>query len=172
VSARISLIVAAAANDVIGRDGDLPWHVREDLRRFRRLTLDHVLVVGRRTHQSIVDRLGRPLDRRLSVVVTRSDMAPHDAVVPASSTSRALGVARAVAAFCGHDEVFVIGGATIYAQALDQVDRVHLTRVLRDVEGDTVMPAGWLDGFTVAAASAEATTDDGLPYRFETYDRV
>ncbi|HEX6254384.1 MAG TPA: dihydrofolate reductase [Euzebyales bacterium] len=169
---RVSLIVAAATNDVIGREGDLPWHVREDLRRFRHLTLDHALVVGRRTHQSIVDRLGRPLDRRLSVVVTRRDLAPHDTVVPASSTSRALGVARAVARFCGHDEVFVIGGATIYEQALDDVDRIHLTRVLRDVDGDTLMPAGWLNGFRVVETSDEATTDDGVPYRFETHDRV
>jgi dihydrofolate reductase len=169
---RVSLIVAAAANDVIGRDGDLPWHVREDLRRFRRLTLDHVLVVGRRTHRSIVARLGRPLDRRLSVVVTRGDMAPHDTVVPAPSTAHAVGVARAVAEFCGHDEVFVIGGATVYEQALGDVDRVHLTRVLRDVDGDTVMPAGWLQGFSLTDATAEATTDDGLPYRFETYDRA
>jgi dihydrofolate reductase len=166
------MIVAASANDVIGRDGDLPWYVRDDLRRFRRLTLDHVLVVGRRTQQSIVDRLGRPLDRRLSVVITRSDMLPHDTVVPAPSTSRGLGVARAVAAFCGHDEVFVIGGSTIYAQALGDVDRIHLTRVLRDVDGDTVMPRGWLTGFGLVDASDEATTDDGLPYRFETYDRV
>jgi dihydrofolate reductase len=169
---RISLIVAAAANDVIGRDGDLPWHVREDLRRFRRLTLDRVLVIGRRTHESIVARLGHPLDRRLSVIVTSSDMAPHDTVVPAPSATHALGVARAVAAFCGHDEVFVIGGATIYEQTLDVVDRVHLTRVLRDVAGDTVMPAGWLDRFRLVDASDDATTDDGLPYRFETYDRV
>lgn len=147
---RTSLIVAADEQDMIGRYGDLPWHLSEDLRRFKRLTSGHALVTGRRNHESIVARLGHPLPGRFTVVATRR-VAPagEGTVVFQPSVAAALSVARGIEAFAGRDEVFVIGGAEIYAQTLDDVDRVYLTRVHRTVEGDTVMPAGWLKPFVL-----------------------
>lgn len=177
-----SLIVAAAANDVIGADGALPWYLPDDLRRFRRLTTGHAVVAGRVTHESIVARLGRPLPGRTCVVVSGSAPADDAASVPATHAKRgslalatpaaagngvvlwaasvpaALRAARAASA--GTGEVFVIGGASVYQQALPEVDRVYLTRLHREVPGDCRMPDGWLDGFTLAGREDH----DGFSY--------
>ena len=164
-----SLIVAAAENEVIGAAGALPWHLPEDLRRFRRLTTGHAVVLGRVTHESIVARLGRALPGRTSVVVSSRGAAPTGTggadgpgggggddgtaeVAWARSLEEAMAAARAaelLTAAAGGGEVFVLGGASVYEQALAEVDRVYLTRVHREVAGDTSMPAGWLDGFTL-----------------------
>jgi dihydrofolate reductase len=143
-----ALIVAADEDDVIGSDGRLPWHHPADLQRFKRLTMGHVVVAGRRTHESIVDRLGRPLPGRITVVLTRR---PHpagrDTVIYQPDIESALSVARAVEAFAGRDTVYVIGGGEVYAQALPEVDLVCLTRVHDRHVGDVRLPGGWLDGF-------------------------
>jgi dihydrofolate reductase len=158
-----SLIVAASANDVIGSGGALPWHLPEDLRRFRRLTAGHAVVLGRVTHESIVARLGRPLPGRTSVVVSSRGPGPaHPEVVWAGSLDEAL----AAAAGRG-PEVFVLGGASVYEQALPRVNRVYLTRVHREVAGDTSMPPGWLAGFTLVARDDRP----GHGYSFLEYER-
>ena len=163
-----SLIVAAARNDVIGREGGLPWHLPDDLRRFRRLTTGHAVVVGRLTHDSILARLGRPLPGRTSIVVSSRPGGPdHADVVWASSPHAALHLA-------GHGEdrpgeVFVIGGASVYQQVLPRVGRVYLTRLHQDVDGDTVMPPGWLDGFTLTAREDRDGPEGG--YSFLDYQR-
>jgi dihydrofolate reductase len=162
---RTSLIVAAAEDDVIGRDGDLPWHLPEDLRRFKALTAGHVVVVGRTTHESIVNRLGRPLPGRISVVVSRRSRAGDGTVIFQPTVAAALSVARAIEEFAGRDEIFVIGGAQVYAEALSEVDRVQLTRVHERVAGDTRMPADWLKGF----APTGRQRCDGFDW--ETYER-
>lgn len=170
-----SLIVAASRNDVIGHDGTLPWYLPEDLRRFRRLTNGQPVVVGRLTHESIVARLGRPLPGRTSVVISSRPPGPgavHDGVVWVASVDEAMSAAAEVAA--GEPpgrEIFVIGGTSVYLAALPQVDRVYLTRVHRDVEGDTVLPAGWLDGFTLVAR--EDRDDAGVAggYSWLDYER-
>jgi dihydrofolate reductase len=163
------MVVAADDDDMIGRDGVLPWHVPEDLRRFRALTTGHVVIAGRITHESIVERLGRPLPDRTTVVVTRDPSArPAQAtVVYEPDLSSALERARLIAGGAGQDEVFVIGGAELYRQALPQVRRVHLTRIAGHFGGDRALPAGWLDPFTL-------THDDGdrETHRFLTYERV
>ncbi|MEU7823847.1 dihydrofolate reductase [Catellatospora sp. NPDC049133] len=164
----VSLIVAADVNDVIGLEGDLPWTLPADLRRFKRLTTGHVVVMGRRTHESILARLGRPLPERFSVVVSRRARGTGDSnVLFQADLPSALTVARGIEAFADRDEVFIIGGAQIYAQTLDQVDRVYLTRVHKEVAGDAVMPADWLKPFTLV--EEEAHPDDG--YSFLTYER-
>src|SRR4051812_25659667 len=117
---RLSMVVAADDADVIGREGALPWHLPEDLKRFRVLTSGHVVVAGRRTQESIVERLGRPLPGRTTVVVTRDPSAqPVGAgVVYEPDLPSALRRATALAEAAGQDEVFVIGGAEIYREAL------------------------------------------------------
>ena len=141
-------MVAASDAGVIGRDGDLPWHLPEDRRFFKRLTAGAVVVAGRRTHASIVSRLGRPLPGRITVVVSSTCL--DGAVVHATSPAHGVDLARSLAGWAGQDEVFVIGGAQLYDACMPLVDRVHLTRVHADVDGDTWLPGGWLDGFHLA----------------------
>jgi dihydrofolate reductase len=127
----VSLIVAMSENRVIGRDGALPWHLSADLRRFKRLTMGHHLIMGRRTYQSI----GRPLPGRTSIVLTRQTgfSAPHGVLL-----ARDWPQARQLAA--EDPEVFVIGGGEVYRQALTQATRIYLTLVHASLEGDTYFP--------------------------------
>lgn len=167
---RISLIVAADDAEAIGHGGDLPWHLPEDLRRFKRLTDGHVVVAGRRTHESILRRLGRPLPGRFTVVATRqTGLVGHGPVLYQPSVTAALSIARQIEAFAGGDEVFVIGGAEVYAQAMPAVDRVYLTRVHARVPADTHLPPGWLDPFE--QVEQVRREQDGLAYSFLTYER-
>jgi dihydrofolate reductase len=175
-----SLIVAASANDMIGADGALPWHLPEDLRRFRRLTAGHAVVLGRVTHESIVARLGRPLPGRTSVVISSRGPGPaHPDVVWAGSLTGAMAAAHAAeaAARAGENtsgrapEVFVLGGASVYEQALPLVDRVYLTRLHREVAGDASLPPGWLAGFTLVARDDRPGDEPGGGYSFLEYER-
>lgn len=134
MSAAPSLIVAVAANGTIGRDNQLPWHIPEDLRWFKRTTLGKPVIMGRRTW----DSLGRPLPGRLNIVLTRQPGWSADGAVVADSLDHALALAEA------HDpaaEAMVIGGALIFAEALPRVGRIYLTEIARDYAGDTVFPA-------------------------------
>ena len=129
----VTIVAAVARNGVIGLDGGLPWHLPDDLRRFKELTLGHVLVMGRKTYDSI----GHPLPNRTTVVVTRN---PHwdtgsDGVRIADSVEDAIQAAAAI-----HPEVFVVGGAQVYAEALRLADRLELTWVDAEPEGDTRLP--------------------------------
>jgi dihydrofolate reductase len=129
----ISIVAAVARNGVIGADGGLPWHLPDDLRLFKETTLGHVLVMGRHTYESI----GRPLPGRTTVVVTRSsDWSPDaEEVVVARDVEDALARARAI-----DDEVFVVGGGELYAAALPHTDRLVLTFVEQEPDGDTRFP--------------------------------
>ncbi len=131
---RVSLIVAVASGGVIGRAGALPWHLPKDLARFKRLTMGHYLIVGRRTWESI----GRALPGRRMLVVTHEPsrlQLPED-VHAVSSLDDALAAAQAA----GDDEAFVAGGAEVYREALPHADRLYITRVHADVTGDTFFP--------------------------------
>ncbi|HEY1642792.1 MAG TPA: dihydrofolate reductase [Streptosporangiaceae bacterium] len=166
----VALIVAASANDVIGRGRTLPWHLPDDLRRFKRLTAGHPIVLGRLTHESIVARLGRPLPGRTSVVVSSQPPATaEDGVIWATSVAAALAAARAGSLNGG--EVFVGGGTSVYEQALPHADRIYLTRLHRDVDGDTAMPPGWLDGFTLVAREDRDIETPGGGYSWLDYER-
>ena len=135
----VSIVAAVARNGVIGADGGLPWHLPDDLRLFKQTTHGHVLVMGRRTYESI----GRPLPGRTTVVVTRQEnWSPRAAeVVVAHSVEEALERARTV-----DDEVFVVGGGELYAAALPYADRLLLTLVEQEPEGDTRFPeVDWAD---------------------------
>lgn len=125
----ISIIVAVAANGVIGDNNSLLWHISEDLRNFKRITSGHPVIMGRKTFES----LGRPLPDRTNVVVSRTATAIEGCRVAAS-------LDEAIAMFSADEEAFIIGGAQIYAQALDVADKIYITRVERDYEGDTSFP--------------------------------
>ena len=134
--AKIVLVVAAARNGVIGRDGDLPWRLPSDLKRFKALTLGKPVVMGRKTWASI----GRPLPGRPNIVVTRDpDFAAPGAAVVASPEA-GLAAARREAAALGAGEICVIGGGEIYRQVFDRADILHVTHVEAEVEGDTRFP--------------------------------
>lgn len=176
----VSLIVAATDGEVIGDRDDLPWVLPEDLPRFKRLTLGHTVVVGRVTQESIVRRLGKPLPGRQTVVVSRSP-APEAGPPPGRSVEAVpeAGPPRAPSVEAALDlaqrletggEVFVIGGAQVYVAALPWIRRVYLTRVHADIPGDTALPAGWLDGFTLVAE--EPGPAGPIPFTWLTYERV
>lgn len=132
----VAFVVAAAENGVIGRDGKLPWHLSSDLKTFRRLTMGKPLIMGRKTYESI----GRPLDGRDNIVVTRNPTWSATGVHVALTYEAALELARSFATKRGCDEIMVIGGAEIYAMALAGAGRVYLTRVHAVVEGDATLP--------------------------------
>ena len=172
----ISLIVAASGNDVIGRDGALPWRLPRDARRFRELTTGHVVVMGRITHDSIVAALGRPLPDRASIVVTRAaepqPPASGEQVYWAGSLESALGLAKRIATSAGDTELFVVGGVSIYRDTLPLADRVYLTRVHHVVEGDRSMPLGWLAGFDLVRSEEVTDPKSQLRYSFLDYERA
>jgi dihydrofolate reductase len=169
----VSLLVAAAENDVIGADGALPWYLPGDLRRFRTLTTGHVVVLGRLTYQSILDRLGHPLPGRTSVVVSRTLRDPgHGQVRVAASVPSALVLAESLATAAGDTEFFVIGGESVYREALPRVDQVYLTRLHDAVTGDRAMPAGWLAGFELTAREDAVDAESQRRYSFLGYERA
>jgi dihydrofolate reductase len=127
----ITLIVAVADNGVIGRENGLPWHLPEDLKRFKRLTLGKPVVMGRKTYDSI----GRPLPGRHNIVVTR------DAQYRPAGVTVVHGIDDAERAAAGTDEIMVIGGAELFRLFLPRAGRVHLTRVHGEVSGDVFWPA-------------------------------
>jgi dihydrofolate reductase len=130
----LSLIVAIAENGVIGRKGKLPWRLGSDLRRFRKLTMGHPLIMGRKTFEAI----GKPLDGRDSIVVSRNNpsLALNTHVFSAASLEEALTTARKQAKARGVKEAFVIGGAELFKAALPYANRIYLTRVHGLPEGD------------------------------------
>lgn len=125
----VTIVAAVARNGVIGRNGDLPWHLPEDLRRFKRLTMGGTLVMGRKTYESI----GRPLPGRTTIVVTRQADWSAEGVEAAGSFDEAL--ARA-----GDGDVFVVGGAEVYRQAMAVADALEITEVDAEPEGDVRFP--------------------------------
>lgn len=159
---RISLIAAVAANGVIGRDNGLPWRIPADLRHFKALTLGKPVVMGRHTFVSI----GRPLPGRLNIVLTRG--APIGSVTTAASPDQAEAAARAA----GADEVMVIGGEQIYRLFLDRADRIYLTEVHAEVEGDARFPAFDRTAWIEAARDDRSAEGGGPAYSFVTLDRA
>jgi dihydrofolate reductase len=164
---RISMIAAVSENRVIGRGGRLPWHLAEDLKRFKRLTMGHTIVMGRKTWDSI----GRPLPgRRMFVVSRQVDYKPGvDGVASVGNLAAALEIAAAA----GDTEAFVIGGAELYREALPQADRLYVTRVLAKVEGDAYFPdVDWNDWTLAESESHEADDQNQYRQQFEIYERI
>lgn len=158
----ISIIVAVASNGVIGDKNSLLWHISEDLRNFKRITSGHPVIMGRKTFES----LGRPLPNRTNVVVSRT-VSDIEGCRVASSLGEAL------AMFPAGEEVFVIGGAQIYAQALDMADKIYITRVEHDYEGDTSFPE-WdvIRWRRISREEFPRGEKYPYPFAFEEYERV
>ncbi len=133
---RISIIVAAAENGVIGNAGTMPWRMPSDLKRFRALTMGKPVVMGRKTFQS----LPKVLDGRDNIIITRDRSFHVEGAETVPSLDQALAIAKAHAIRRGSDEVLVIGGGEIYASALPKADRVYLTRIRATPPGDTTFP--------------------------------
>jgi dihydrofolate reductase len=159
----VSLVVAMARNRVIGKDGGLPWRLPDDLKHFKRLTLDHTVIMGRKTFEEI----RRPLANRRNVVISR-----NPAFRPAGVTV-VPNLAEALALGATEDEVFVIGGGEVYRQALPLADRLYLTVVHADVEGDTTFPPFDVNGWVLESEQDHPADDHhAWPFTFRTYRRV
>ncbi len=128
----ISAIVATAKNNVIGRDNNIPWHLPADLKYFKKTTLGHHIIMGRKSFASI----GRPLPKRTNIVVTRDPFFVASGCIVSHSIDEALAVAKEN----GEDEAFIIGGGQIYKQSLPLWDRVYLTKVDIEVDGEIYFP--------------------------------
>lgn len=158
----VSIIVAVAQNGVIGGNNQLLWHISEDLRNFKRITSGHPVIMGRKTYES----LGRPLPNRTNVVITRQDIQIEGCEVVHS-------LEEAIAMFPDKDEeVFIIGGAEIYAQALPLADRFYLTHVGRDYEGDTLFPEWSREDWKILSSDHfERGEKFEYPFTIEEYTR-
>jgi dihydrofolate reductase len=160
---RLSLIVAMAKNRVIGAKGRIPWHLPDELRLFRTLTMGHHMIMGRRTWESI----GRALPGRTTVVVSRQPGYRAAGAIVAPSLD------EAIAACGGEREIFVIGGAEIFAEALARADRIYLTTVDAAPEGDTYMPE-FEPGEWREVSSQSHARDERHPHawRHTVYERI
>ena len=160
----ISIIAAVARNRVIGRDNELPWRLSADLQRFKALTMDHHLLIGRKTWQSI----GRPLPGREIIVVTGRALELPDHVHAVTSVDSGIDKAREY----GETELFVAGGASIFAAVLPRCDRMYLTHVEADVPGDVRFPdvdlAAW---HAIDQKAFDGDERNDYPTTFVTYER-
>jgi dihydrofolate reductase len=160
-SPRISIIVAYAANRVIGKNGSIPWHFSEDLKRFRRITMGHHIVMGRKTWESI----GRVLPGRKHIIISRQPGYEVAGAKVVGSLNAAIAAAR------GDSEIFVIGGAEIYALFLPIADRVLATEIKRQYEGDTYFPELEKGIWRETAREDREDAALGLRYGFVTLER-
>ncbi|RYF67025.1 MAG: dihydrofolate reductase [Comamonadaceae bacterium] len=158
----LHLIYARAANGVIGKDNTIPWHIPEDMAHFKQLTLGCPVVMGRKTWDSLPPRF-RPLPGRTNIVVTRqSDW-------QAEGAHRAGSLAQALAQCSADQTIWVIGGAQIYAESLPLADRLEVTEIDQDFDGDAHAPTLG-DGWRETAREAQVSTN-GLSFSFVTFER-
>ena len=163
VRSPLSIIVAVAENGVIGRDGQLPWRLSRDLQRFKRLTMGHTLIMGRKTYDSI----GRLLPGRQTIVVTRNP----DWELEGGWVRHSLPAALSAAA--GDAEPFVVGGASLYEPALPLATRLYMTRVAAHIDGDVRFPdVDWDQWTRESSEFFPADERNDYPHQFEVYTRV
>ena len=159
----VSIIVAIAQNGTIGDKNSLLWHIKEDMRFFRTTTSGHPVIMGRKTFESLGSK---PLPKRTNIVITRADR-EFEGALTAHSLEEAIRMAGE------DDEIFVMGGAQIYREALSVVDRMYITVVERDYEGDTSFPEiDFSQWRLVDVVRHERGEEYEYPFEFRTYDRV
>jgi dihydrofolate reductase len=162
----VSAIVAVAKNNVMGRDNDIPWYLPADLKYFKATTLNHHIIMGRKTFMSI----GRPLPKRTNVVITRQPFFIASGCVIAHSIEQALEMAHD----SGEDEVFIIGGGEIYKQSMQYWDRLYLTEVDLEVkDGDTFFPDINLEKWKHTISDPQVPNEKNeMHYTFNVYERI
>lgn len=161
---RRSIIVAMGRNGVIGKDNRLPWHLPADLRFFKRTTMGHPMIMGRRTYDSV----GMPLPGRTNIVVTRSAEFAPAGVVVARTPDEALQLAEARDA----EEIFIAGGSEIFRLMLPMADRMYVTRIEADFDGDTFFPdVDWRQWELVSSEEHQPDEKNRWAYSFLVYDR-
>jgi dihydrofolate reductase len=162
MTTHIAIIAAMAKNRVIGIRNTLPWHLPADLKHFKALTMGHHILMGRKTYESI----GKPLPGRTTVVITRNAGYAVPGCIVATS------VEDAIKASMGDDEIFFVGGAELYGQALPLADRLYLTEIQSEYVGDAFFPEfdhkHWKE---IQREKCRVDAPDGIEYHFVTYDR-
>jgi dihydrofolate reductase len=154
----INIIVAYANNRVIGKDGKIPWHLPNDSQHFKRITSGHVVVMGRKTFESI----GHPLSQRRNIVLTSSTTLAVPGVEVMHSKDDVLAL----------DDVFIIGGASVYKQFLDVADCLYITEIALEIDGDTFFPAWDHQSFSLISAQPGILDEQNtLPHTFFIYER-
>lgn len=166
---KISLVVAAARNGVIGIQNSLPWNLPSELKRFKELTSGHPVIMGRTTYEAI----GRPLPDRDNIVLTRGDIIDDPTVHTVNSIEEAISLAKRFAVHRKVDEIMVVGGGQIYEQTLSMADRIYFTRVEMDADGDTLFPdlspERWRE---ISREEHKAGPDDNADFTILTLDRA
>ena len=132
----LSHIVACSSNNVIGTKGTLPWHIPEDFKFFKDKTKDHIIIMGRKTFESLPG--SKPLPKRFHIIITRTPGYTAEGVTVVASIDEAIAFAKTVKDY--PEEVFIIGGGEIYKQTVNTVDTIYLTRIHKEIEGDTLYP--------------------------------
>jgi dihydrofolate reductase len=165
----VAIIAAVAANGVIGNSNAIPWHLPSDFAHFKRMTVGKPLIMGRKTFESI----GRPLPGRTNIVVTRQNDFQLPGVIVVSSLEAALEEAQEIATADRANEVMIGGGAEIYAQALPLADRLYITHVGANPDGDAYFPAvnleDWRESGTIAVPP---NPNDSAAFRIKVYRRA
>lgn len=158
----LTMIASVGENNELGRNGDLCWHIREDLRHFKEITMGGAVIMGRKTWESLPKK---PLPGRTNIVVTRSDVFDAPGALKAASIEQAVEQARGL-------DAFIIGGESVYRQAIPFATRLEITRILAsDPEADTFFPEISPSEWILSNRSETFTSAAGLSYVFETYDR-
>lgn len=161
----LSAIVAISNNNVIGKDNELPWYLPADLRYFKKITIDHPVIMGRKSFEAI----GNPLPKRTNIVITRDPYYLSSNILIAHSLGEAINLARETSP----EEAFIIGGAEIFEIALPHLDRLYITEIHADFDGDTFFPE-W-DRTEWNLVSQEAHRSDKkneFDYSFKIYERI
>jgi len=161
---KISIIVAASQNNVIGRENDMPWHISEDLKRFKRLTDGLPIIMGRKTYESLPYK---PLPKRRNIIISRQENLSFSGAEVVKSPEEALSLCKQ------NEEVFIIGGGTIYKHFIASADNIFLTRIHKEIEGDTFFPVFDETLFTkVESEKFESRGTRKLEYTFIDYTKI
>lgn len=156
---QIILIAAVAQNNVIGKTNALPWYLPEDLKRFKDITSGQTVLMGRKTFESIIERLDHPLPNRTNIIITKdNNYETPDGVELYHSIDEALSKHA-------HDNIYIIGGASIYAQTIDRADKLYITEIKKEYEGDVFFPPIDLEKWH------ETEREDHEEYSFVTYEK-
>ena len=157
----INMIVATSKNNQIGIDNKLPWHISEDLRYFKEVTKGHTVLMGRKTFESI----GRPLPNRENIVLTRDKSFTAQGITAVHSLEEALTFCRS------KDQIFIIGGGEIYKQFLPYADKLYITLVDKEIQGDTDFCDYFNDFKCTQSTPGQTLTSDGHSFKFTLWER-